>query len=203
MKKVALYTEDSSLLDRWQSFLANKYEIKIIKDYKELTKLKNYLLILSSCVNLKDEEQTISMFLEKGNKVLFLERVPNLAKAKSLLVLGIHGYGNSMMVSVYLNSAVETIFNGFVWLIPEITTQLIKNINIDIDKEENSYKLFDSLTKTEKKISSLIKNGYTNIQISEELNISVNTIKTHIKHIYEKLNVNDRLSFINLFLDKG
>ena len=38
-----------------------------------------------------------------------------------------------------------------------------------------------------------------NINISDELNISINTVKTHIKHIYEKLNVKDRLSFAGLF----
>ncbi|MCG3716735.1 LuxR C-terminal-related transcriptional regulator, partial [Aliarcobacter butzleri] len=86
---------------------------------------------------------------------------------------------------------------GYIWLLPEITTQLIKNINIEKDK--NVDKIFKDLTKTEEKIAILIKNGYTNTQISEELEISINTIKTHIKHIYEKLKVNDRLSFINLF----
>ncbi|MEV9527260.1 LuxR C-terminal-related transcriptional regulator [Aliarcobacter butzleri] len=102
-----------------------------------------------------------------------------------------------MMASVYLNSAIETILGGYIWLLPEITTQLIKNINIEKDK--NVDKIFKDLTKTEEKIAILIKNGYTNTQISEELEISINTIKTHIKHIYEKLKVNDRLSFINLF----
>mgnify|MGYP000370192932 CR=1 FL=1 len=40
---------------------------------------------------------------------------------------------------------------------------------------------------------------YTNTNISQELNVSINTVKTHIKHIYEKLNVKDRLSFAALF----
>lgn len=198
MKKLTLYTKDISLLDKWKSSLVD-YEIKIIKDYEKLVKLKDSLLILSSCVNLKNEDDVISKLLSNGNKILYLERVPNLQKAKNLLLLGINGYGNSMMASVYLNSAVETIFSGFIWLVPEITTQLIKNINIE--NEEHSYEIFNDLTKTEKKIAILIKDGYTNVQISEELDISINTIKTHIKHIYEKLNVNDRLSFINLFLD--
>ena len=51
----------------------------------------------------------------------------------------------------------------------------------------------------EKKIAKLLKTGYTNMNISEELDISINTVKTHVKHIYEKLNVKDRLSFAGLF----
>ncbi|MFW0693189.1 response regulator transcription factor [Aliarcobacter butzleri] len=196
MQKLALYTKDNLLLSRWKSFLTN-YEIKIIEDYEDLINLENSLLIVSSCVNLENEEFIISNILRKENKILFLERVPNLQKAKNWFALGIQGYGNSMMASVYLNSAIETILGGYIWLLPEITTQLIKNINIEKDK--NVDKIFKDLTKTEEKIAILIKNGYTNTQISEELEISINTIKTHIKHIYEKLKVNDRLSFINLF----
>lgn len=197
MKKLALYTKDSLLLNRWKNFLPD-YEIKVIEDYEDLIDLENSLLILSSCVALENEEFIISNILKKGNKILFLERVPNLKKAKNWFALGVQGYGNSMMASVYLNSAVETIFNGFIWLLPEITTQLVKSINID--KNENSDKIFKNLTKTEEKIAILLKDGYTNTQISEKLETSVNTIKTHIKHIYEKLQVNDRLSFINLFI---
>jgi DNA-binding NarL/FixJ family response regulator len=196
MRKLALYTKDNLLLNRWENFLTN-YEIKIIEDYEDLINLENSLLILSSCVDLENEEFILSNILKKENKVLFLERVPNLQKAKNWFALGIQGYGNSMMASVYLNSAIETILNGYIWLLPEITTQLIKNINIE--KSQNTNEIFKDLTKTEEKIAILIKNGYTNVQISDELNISVNTIKTHIKHIYEKLQVNDRLSFINLF----
>ena len=71
-----------------------------------------------------------------------------------------------------------------------------------IEKKDNKVdekELFKNLTKTEKNIATLLKNGYTNTNISQELNVSINTVKTHIKHIYEKLNVKDRLSFAGLF----
>ena len=42
--------------------------------------------------------------------------------------------------------------------------------------------------------------GYKNIEISEELNISINTVKKHIKNIYTKLNVSDRVSFLKLVM---
>ena len=67
------------------------------------------------------------------------------------------------------------------------------------DNKNDDEKLFEILTKTERKIAKLLKNGYTNLNISQELDISINTVKTHIKHIYEKLNVKDRLSFAGLF----
>ena len=67
------------------------------------------------------------------------------------------------------------------------------------DSKVDEEMLFENLKKKKKKIAELLKNGYTNTNISQELEISINTVKTHIKHIYEKLNVNDRFSFANLF----
>jgi len=38
--------------------------------------------------------------------------------------------------------------------------------------------------------------GKSNLQISQELNIKKNTVKWHIKNIFEKLGVNNRTSAV-------
>lgn len=48
------------------------------------------------------------------------------------------------------------------------------------------------LTKSEKEILNLISNGMSNGEISEYLNIKIDTVKFHIKNIYSKLNVKNR-----------
>lgn len=50
----------------------------------------------------------------------------------------------------------------------------------------------DSLTVQERRILRLLADGMRNDEISEELSISGNTLKTHLRHIYRKLNVDDR-----------
>ena len=50
------------------------------------------------------------------------------------------------------------------------------------------------LSKREMEISELVSKGRTNEQISEELWISVNTVKKHLRNIYEKLEVTNRTS---------
>ena len=196
--KIALYSDDISLINRWEKFLG-KYEIKIIEDYEDLFNLHNHLLILSDSVDLENSSFIITTLLKNSNKILVLKRVPEITNAKKWLEKGVQGYGNCLMTSSYFNSAVETILNNYIWLIPQITTELLKDMVENKDDEIDEEKLFVNLTKTEKIISNLLKNGYTNKNISEELEISINTVKTHVKHIYEKLNVKDRLSFASLF----
>ncbi|MDY0051569.1 MAG: LuxR C-terminal-related transcriptional regulator, partial [Aliarcobacter sp.] len=188
---IALYSNDIALISRWENIL-NKYKIEIIEDYEDLSTLKNSILILSDCVNLENSDFIISLLLKNSNKILVLKRVPEFDNAKKWLEKGVQGYGNCLMTSSYLNSAIEAISNNYIWLMPQITTQFLKNIVEKKDYKIDEEKLFKTLTKTEKKIAILLKNAYTNINISDELNISVNTVKTHVKHIYEKLNVKDR-----------
>ncbi|MBN2554821.1 MAG: response regulator transcription factor [Anaerolineales bacterium] len=50
----------------------------------------------------------------------------------------------------------------------------------------------ETLTVQERHILRLLAEGKRNDDISEELSISGNTLKTHLRHIYRKLNVEDR-----------
>ena len=68
------------------------------------------------------------------------------------------------------------------------------------DNFEKQDDIFSNLTSSELNIAKYLKIGYKNIEISEELNISINTVKKHIKNIYTKLNVSDRVSFLKLVM---
>ncbi len=52
------------------------------------------------------------------------------------------------------------------------------------------------LTKREKDVLKLITEGYTNDQIAEKMFISKNTVKSHIKNIYMKLDVKNRIQVV-------
>lgn len=50
----------------------------------------------------------------------------------------------------------------------------------------------DLLTNSEARVLRLLAEGLDNAAIAAALNLSVNTVKTHIRHILEKLHVSDR-----------
>ena len=66
--------------------------------------------------------------------------------------------------------------------------------NFDIDKLNQ--KLLSKLTPKEFEILCDIYDGKTNQQLAETHFISRNTVKTHIKHLYDKLNVTSRVEAI-------
>lgn len=56
------------------------------------------------------------------------------------------------------------------------------------------------LSKRETEVAELLIQGYTNKQIADMLNISENTVKTHTKKIYSKLNVSNKRELLQLSL---
>ncbi|MFH2059145.1 MAG: LuxR C-terminal-related transcriptional regulator [Pseudomonadota bacterium] len=60
------------------------------------------------------------------------------------------------------------------------------------DQFNNSSHIKFDLSKRETQILDLISKGYTNPDISQDLCISINTVKTHIVNIFNKIGVSDR-----------
>lgn len=67
-----------------------------------------------------------------------------------------------------------------------------------IDKLTKSSELESYLTPKEKEIIKMIKKGLKNTEIATEMFISVNTVKTHIKQIYNKLGISSKTQLIML-----
>lgn len=63
---------------------------------------------------------------------------------------------------------------------------------------ETQYYYIDSLTERETEVLQLIAAGMSNKEIAEELDMTVNTVKTHIKNVYGKLQVNRRVQAVEM-----
>jgi DNA-binding NarL/FixJ family response regulator len=61
----------------------------------------------------------------------------------------------------------------------------------------------DLLTEREIDVLKLVAKGFSNPQISKELSVTVNTVKSHIKSILDKLNVENRTQAATYALQHG
>lgn len=194
--KVIIYSEDLLLLYNWRQKITLCGN-EILEDIEELSFYQDGILILDYSCCYKNLLHIVRKSKIHNIKILLLDRNPSFEKGKNLLSTGIYGYGNAMMNSQYLNSAIETIYQGMIWLYPEFTTLLIQSLNQK--NEPISNEITQLLTSREFEIASLIKDGLSNAEISEYFQISINTVKSHIKKIYEKLQVKNRLALFHLF----
>ncbi len=63
--------------------------------------------------------------------------------------------------------------------------------------------LWDTLTEREMEIARLVEQGRRNGDIACELALSPNTVETHLKHIYVKLQVRGRMELVKYLHDEG
>ncbi len=68
---------------------------------------------------------------------------------------------------------------------------------------KNNFFISNNLSEREEEVSRLLIKGETNSEIGEKLFISVNTVKSHIKSIYRKLEVSNRIQLIHLVQKNG
>ncbi|HPM31270.1 MAG TPA: response regulator transcription factor [Chryseolinea sp.] len=99
------------------------------------------------------------------------------------LKAGASGYITKSSNYMELLSALEEIMKGGAPMSSRIARMVIDNFHVNPNSP---------LTKRETEILQLISEGKTYTQISEELFISKETSKTHIKNIYSKLQVNSK-----------
>ncbi len=100
-----------------------------------------------------------------------------------------------------LMQIIEMVADGNMWLDKSIAGyifEIMKNFE-DNSNQENNTKTSDTktledynITPRERNVLKLIADGYSNIQIANELVISLNTVKNHVANIINKLSLKDR-----------
>lgn len=78
-----------------------------------------------------------------------------------------------------------------------------KHIPTEIARQLAEHLGDESLTERELQVLRLVGGGNRNRDIAEQLFISEETVKVHIKHIMEKLNANDRTQAVSIAVRRG
>ena len=100
-----------------------------------------------------------------------------------------------------LLAAIRTVAGGDALLSPSITKRVIKQFTRI--PQPAPPKQLDDLTERELDVFRLIARGHSNAEIGQELYISDTTVKTHITHILQKLNLRDRVQAVVLAYETG
>jgi DNA-binding NarL/FixJ family response regulator len=73
-----------------------------------------------------------------------------------------------------------------------ISSQIARKVIDAFRVKENSNQYFQNLSKREQEILEQLSRGFQYKEIATKLYISFETVRSHIRHIYEKLHVNSR-----------
>jgi DNA-binding NarL/FixJ family response regulator len=100
-----------------------------------------------------------------------------------------------------LLAAIRTVAAGEALLSPTITRRVIEKF-VHISHPAPP-KEFDELSEREREVFRMMARGLSNAEIGNELHISETTVKTHVTHILQKLNLRDRVQAVVLAYQTG
>ena len=98
---------------------------------------------------------------------------------------GARGYLLKSSECTEVINAIRRVAAGETVLSPDIVTRVLDELTDPVPAPQ-------PLTKRETGILKLIAQGMSNKEIAADLHISENTVKTHVRHILEKLALNNR-----------
>ncbi|HAE58089.1 MAG TPA: hypothetical protein DCG54_00910 [Anaerolineae bacterium] len=125
--------------------------------------------------------------LRPEQKILMLTISQNDDDLIDAIVAGANGYLLKNTEPEALRNTIQQIVAGNAVLSPEITNKVLQAVRRS--KTERSRGL---LSEREIDVLKCLARGQTTSQIAGTLFISENTVKTHIRHILEKMEVNNR-----------
>jgi DNA-binding NarL/FixJ family response regulator len=100
-----------------------------------------------------------------------------------------------------LIAAVRTVAAGDALLSPTVTRHVIKQFTRT--PRPAPPKQLEELSERERDVFRLIARGLSNAEIGQELYISETTVKTHVTHILQKLDLRDRVQAVVLAYQTG
>ena len=126
------------------------------------------------------------------SQLLLLGNIPSHEEIVGLMNVGVRGYFDLNASSSELPEAIRVIHKGEIWLPRDKMSSIMDRI-ISVVGRDLKEKTLDQLTPTEFQVLRLIGQGKSNDEIAEALFISKNTVRSHIKSIYAKLDTHSRL----------
>jgi DNA-binding NarL/FixJ family response regulator len=102
-----------------------------------------------------------------------------------------------------LVAAVRTVAAGDQLLSPSITRKLIEEFVRRGPRQAGIPAALESLTERELDVLRQVARGCTNAEIAEELYLSEATVKTHVGHVLQKLDLRDRVQAVVLAYESG
>ncbi len=112
---------------------------------------------------------------------------------------GASGYILKNTTPSKITEAIIELSEGGSPMSPSIARKVINTFNSNL----SSKKVEDLLTHREFEVIELLSKGFLYKEIADQLSISISTVKRHINHIYEKLQVQNKTEAVNKLYGKN
>jgi DNA-binding NarL/FixJ family response regulator len=208
MIKVLIYEDNPQLREGLTMLIDGSDGFTVVASYKNCNSINAELEVWKPDVILMDID------MPGVNGIEGLKRVREMNQQVKVLMLtvfddnknvfealknGANGYLLKKTPPAKLLEYIGDVASGGAPMTSSIATQVLKMFAEIPQQANNEY----NLTDREKQVLQLLVNGYSYKMIANEMFIAIDTVRSHIKKVYEKLQVNSKSEAVaKAFKDK-
>jgi len=133
---------------------------------------------------------------QKGAVIGVVDENPLTTSMLVYTQAGAQGYCNAYMSAPNYAQMVRLLSNGQSWFPPGLLAEVFDLARSVISLPGAESDPLEALTKREREIALAVAEGKSNKLIATECDISERTVKSHLTHIFKKLEVKDRVSLV-------
>jgi DNA-binding NarL/FixJ family response regulator len=192
--RIIIYEDNAALRDSLRILLAGLDQFDLVGAFGDCLNIEEEVRRLDPDVILMDidmpgrsgiEGAYLAKQVNPATEVLMLTVFDDNDKVFQAICAGASGYLLKKTPPSKILEAIEDIYNGGAPMTPSIARKVLElfprtpAVNTELDK----------LTPREQGVLRCLSTGNSYKMVADDLNISIETVRTHIKRIYEKLHV--------------
>lgn len=209
MINIILADDHQILLDGIKAILEQDPELKVVGTANNGLEVLELLKTQSADVLLLDLQMPVMDGLEATTqitklypelKILMLTTNDEGSIITTIFKRGATGYLLKNASKETLIQGIKDAYEGKKVLSPHLTAKMIESLSEKPVKREG---LIPKITKRELEVIKLIAQSYTTQQIADQLFVSTNTVATHKRNLFVKMDVKNSIGMIRKATDWG
>lgn len=145
----------------------------------------------------------VSLGRQESSRVIILTTFDLDEYVYEALRAGASGFLLKRTPAEELVAGVRAVASGGALLAPSVTRRLIDHFASRLSPKSVDTSSLKSLTEREHEVFEMIAQGLSNSEIADRLTLSEGTVKTHVKHVFDKLDARDRTQVVIMAYELG
>jgi two-component system NarL family response regulator len=212
---VSIMPKDSEITvviidDRESKRMQLKRSLGNVKGVKVTGEASTWKMALDKAMHLRPKVIVVDAGAHEVDSIKLAKQIHEELPDTGIMMMASQGYGIDIIAAIaaganafcskdasddQIEMAMKTVASGGAWLDHAIATRVLQAATAGAESAANENKIQEircRLSQRESEVLCLVVDGQSNHDIAATLSISSETVKTHIRHIIEKLGVHSR-----------
>lgn len=190
-----ILTDDDLLAERWQALGRSPVRARRVDDLDTWHAAGHRLVLVDLDPRRSDAPVWRHAAWQRnaaGLAILAASAQPHDDEGLAVLNAGASGYCHTHAPTATLRQALDVIAGGELWVGRALLSRLLRLVDTRLPRVGLAH-WSAPLTEREREVAQLAAIGDSNLTIADALGITERTVKAHLKAVFEKLHVADRL----------